>query len=91
LVLKRFAWLLIPAAAACAGSAPRWEKPGADQAALDEAIGECRVQARLASLPSGPRSASGTSTSRILTQQEELAEVADFGRCMRGKGFREIR
>lgn len=75
--------------AACAAPAAHWEKPGATQTMVDEAVQECRVQARLS-----PEQRVGTQLSRPGTagamdriEEREGREAERFQRCMLGKGY----
>ena len=77
------------ALAACAAPVAHWEKPGATQAMVDEAVQDCRVQARLS-----PEQRVGTQLTRPGTagamdriEEREGREAEQFQRCMRGKGY----
>lgn len=92
--LKRLVWLLVPLAAACAApAAPRWEKSGATEAVVSEAIQDCRIQARLSPPPSRAPVVSSASTTGMVEREKDFVEheVELFDRCMRAKGFRERR
>ena len=81
------------ALAGCAGSLPRWEKPGAAPSAVHEDSEQCRTRARQeAPLPHTQREPAETTT-RFLTfdQQREQNEVEFFQKCMRDKGYRATR
>ena len=85
-------YLCFIAVAGCAASGPNWEKPGASQAAVDEAMQQCRLEARMA-----PQQHLGTprphsSNSPYTPGMERLdnrdsEEVQRFQKCMTGKGF----
>jgi hypothetical protein len=80
-------WLPVLALAACAAPAtPRWEKPGASPTAVDEAMQECRVQARLAPQPS-PGSPTPRSTVIDRIEDRDAREAEHFQKCMRDKGY----
>jgi len=91
LALKQAVWLVIPLAAACATpSAPRWERSGATDAVVAEALEDCRDQAQRSPRPSlspGSTSASTTDTA----SREPVFLEHELDRCMRAKGFRERR
>jgi hypothetical protein len=80
---------MVPLLAACAAGAPRWDKPGAAQAAIDEDMQRCRVDAQLAPEPrvAGP-SPTSSSTPLVDRGQERDAQDAQVvRRCMEGKGY----
>ena len=81
--------LFAAALAACASDAPRWQKPGASQAAADEALQDCRVKARLnPQMNPGalePRGGGTPGLDRI--EDRDRAEVGAIDRCMREKGY----
>jgi len=88
----RHAWLAAVFVAACASSAPTWEKPGGTEAMLKDDSEQCRIQASLA--PASPRYApaptgSATVTTGILTRQDQLSvqEAEQFQKCMTAKGY----
>ena len=63
--------------AGCASSsAPVWQKPGASQTEVDEALRACRVQARL-----NPQLNVGG------VEDRDRAELGAIDRCMRAKGY----
>jgi hypothetical protein len=79
--------------AACAGpttTQPRWEKSGASEAQVMEALQECRVEGRV---PTSGRvgADSGTGTAGIGSRDRQLAEdeATLLQSCMRAKGFRQ--
>jgi hypothetical protein len=81
--------ICVAALAACTSSAPRWEKPGASQTAVDEALQDCRVKARLnpqQRIGAHERPGSGTpGIDRI--EDRDRAELGSIDRCMREKGY----
>jgi hypothetical protein len=87
--LSRQAWIPCLFLAACAASAPGWEKPGASAGAMEEDLQRCRVEARLAPQPrvgATPGSATGTSA---MAQREErdAVEAQHVHKCMTGRGY----
>ena len=81
--------------AACAAptttSTPRWEKSGATEAQVMEALQECRVEGRV---PASARvgADSGTGTAGIGSRDRQLAEdeAVLLQSCMRARGFRQV-
>ena len=77
------------ALAACTAPAPQWEKPGASQAAVDEAMQQCRVQASLSPQPhlGAPlaRSSGAPALGRI--EDRQAREAQQFQNCMQEQGF----
>lgn len=81
--------------AACAApttpSTPRWEKSGATEAQVIEALQECRVEGRVpASARVGADSATGTAGIGSRDRQLAEDEAVLLQSCMRAKGFRQI-
>ena len=75
--------------AAC-GSPPTWQKSGASETTVQNDSDDCRVKARLASLPEGYiGSPTGSTTSKVLSREEQRAmyESDEFQKCMTGKGY----
>ena len=81
---------MVPLLAACAAGAPQWDKPGTAQAAIDEEMQRCRVDARLS--PERRLAAPGPMTSgeplSDRGQERDAQEAQDVRRCMEGKGYR---
>ena len=82
-------WLMVPLLAACAAGAPQWEKPGAAQAAIDEDMQRCRVDARLAPQPrlDGPTATRSGEPLIDGGQERDAQEAQQLRRCMQGKGY----
>ena len=80
---------MVPLLAACAAGSPQWDKPGAGQAAIDEDVQKCRVEARLASQPRlagpSPMTSGGPLVDR--GQERDAQEAQDVRKCMEGKGY----
>jgi hypothetical protein len=86
----RYLWIL--ALSACAAPEPIWEKPGASQAAVDEAMQQCRMEARLApqqhlGTPRPHSSGSPYTPGTERLEDREREDVQRFQKCMTGKGF----
>jgi uncharacterized protein with von Willebrand factor type A (vWA) domain len=91
--MRRHAWLVSLVLAACASSAPQWEKPGATAASMQEDSDQCRSLAILSPMPqhyAPPPSGAATVSSAITMRQEQLAahESEQFQKCMTDKGYR---
>ena len=91
--MTRHAWLVALVLAACASSAPQWEKPGATAASMQEDSDQCRSLASLAPMPqhyAPAPSGAATVSSAMITRQEQLAahESEQFQKCMTDKGYR---
>lgn len=85
-----FLVLCAAALAGCASSsAPAWQKPGASQTEVDEALQDCRVKARLnPQMNQGalePRGGGTPGLDRI--EDRDRAELGAIDRCMRAKGY----
>jgi len=79
---------MVPLLAACAAGAPQWDKPGAGQAAIDEDLQKCRVEARLAPQQRIGPSPLSSGTPMMDRGQDRDAEEAQLVRkCMEGKGY----
>lgn len=83
-------WFLIPLLAACAQSAPAWQKSGASESAMSEDLQQCRVQARLAPDPSilaapSPQQSGAPMMDR--GQERDAKEAQDVRACMQGRGY----
>ena len=80
---------MVLALAGCS-AAPPWEKPGASQAAVHEAMQNCRVQASLAPQPhlGAPvaRSSGAPGLERI--EDRQAREAQQFQNCMQDQGYR---
>jgi hypothetical protein len=85
----RHAWILPLALAACAASPPHWEKPGATAATVQQDNDQCATQARLDSPQPSVFEQTGTTTTRVLTLEEQRrrSEVGTFQKCMQEKGY----
>ena len=85
-----FLVLCAAALAGCASSSsPAWQKPGASQTEVDDALRECRVQARLNPQQNvgalEPRGGGTPALDRI--EDRDRAELGAIDRCMRAKGY----
>ena len=85
-----FLVLCAAALAGCASSSsPAWQKPGASQTEVDDALRECRVQARLNPQQNvgalEPRGGGTPALDRI--EDRDRAELGAMDRCMRAKGY----
>jgi len=86
----RSLWLLV--LAGCAAPEPNWEKAGASQAAVDEAMQQCRMEARLApqqhaGTPRPHSSGSPYTPGMERVETRDTEDVQRFQKCMTGKGF----
>ena len=92
MALKQVVWLVFPLAAACGTpSGPRWEKSGASESVVAEAMQDCRAQAvRSAPQPSLAPGAPSSSTTGTASREPVFLEH-EVDRCMVAKGFRERR
>jgi hypothetical protein len=81
---------MVPLLAACAAGAPQWDKPGAAQAAMDDDMQKCRVEARVAPEPrrAGPSPATSDTPLSDRGQERDTQEMQEVRRCMEGKGYR---
>lgn len=78
--------------AACAAPEPIWEKPGASQTAVDEAVQQCRTEVRTApqqhlGTPRPHSSGSPYTPGMERLETRESEDVQRFQKCMTGKGF----
>jgi hypothetical protein len=78
--------------AACAAPEPIWQKPGASQTAVDEAMQQCRMEARMAPeqhldtpRPHSPNSPYTPGMERL--EDRDSQDVQRFQKCMTGKGY----
>jgi hypothetical protein len=81
--------LLLPLLAACAASAPTWDKAGASESAIAEDLQRCRVAARSAPPPSlfaTPTPQSGTPM-MDRGQERDAQEDRQIRDCMQGRGY----
>ena len=85
----RHAWIFLFTLAACAASAPPWDKPGATPAMVKADNDQCLDRARFDSPQPAVFEQSGTVTTRVLTveDQRRLNEVEYFQKCMIEKGY----
>ena len=81
---------MVPLLAACAAGAPQWDKPGAAQAAMDEDVQKCRVEARLSpqTRPVGPNQMTSAEPLVDRDQERDAQEAQEVRKCMEGKGYR---
>ena len=81
-------WLMLPLLAACAAGVPQWEKPGAAQAAIDQDLQTCRVNAQMPSQPQqGPTPLSSAMPLMDSGQERDAQEAQELRRCMQDKGY----
>lgn len=82
-------WWMIPLLAACAAGTPQWDKPGAAQAAVDEDLQRCRVEARLSPQPhlGGPSAQTSATPLVDRGQEREAQEAQQIRKCMEGRGY----
>jgi hypothetical protein len=88
--LSRHTWIVLAVLAACAAPEAQWEKAGADEARARQDSDECRDQARLAQpSPQTAQAPSRQVTTTALTEDGEraLADIDNFQKCMRAKGY----
>lgn len=82
-------WLSIPLLAACAASAPIWEKSGASETAVAEDLQQCRVEVNRspgASVLATPAPQSG-SPMVDRGQERDAQDERRVRDCMQGKGY----
>ena len=82
-------WLAIPLLAACAGTAPTWQKAGASESAVNEDLQSCRVKVRTSPDPSilaAPVQGSGTPMIDR-GQERDAKEEQQIRQCMQAKGY----
>jgi hypothetical protein len=84
---------MVPLLAACAAGTSQWDKPGAAQAAIDEDMQTCRVDARLSPEPrlGGPSPATSGDPFVDRGQERDAQEAQEVRRCMESKGYRAQR
>lgn len=78
--------------AACAASEPNWDKPGASQSAVDEAMQQCRMEVRMApqqhlGTPRPHSSGSPYTPGMERLENRDAEDGQRFQKCMTGKGF----
>ena len=80
---------MVPLLAACAAGTPQWDKPGAAQAAIDEDMQKCRMDARLSPEPriAGPSPVTSRDPLVDRGQERDAQEAQEVRRCMQGKGY----
>jgi hypothetical protein len=85
-------YLFVLAVAACAAPEPIWEKPGASQTAVDEAVQQCRTEVRMTPQqhlgtprPHSPNSPYTPGMERL--ENRDTEDLQRFQKCMTGKGF----
>jgi hypothetical protein len=88
-VVRSFLTCSLLALAACAAPAPQWEKPGASQTAVDEAMQQCRVQVSLSpeQRVGSPMARSGATPAIDRIDDRHAREAQQLQRCMQEKGF----
>ena len=91
--MKSKAVLLSALALAACASAPQWEKSGASESQLNEAMQQCRVQTSLAPEPRiGSLAPSGIGTPAMdRAEGRDAREAVLFDKCMQDKGYRAKR
>lgn len=84
---------MVPLLAACAAGTAQWDKPGVAQAAIDEDMQKCRVEARLALQPrlAGPGPTTSGEPLVDRGQERDAQEAQEVRKCMEGKGYRLTR
>jgi hypothetical protein len=86
-----FVWLSVPLLAACAASAPVWQKSGASESAINEDLQQCRVQVRTSPdasiLAAAPTIASSASPMIDRSQERDARDDQEIRKCMQGKGY----
>jgi hypothetical protein len=82
-------YLCLIAVAGCAASEPNWEKPGASQAAVDEAMQQCRTEARLVGQQhvGTPRPHASGSPYGDRPDTRDAEDAQRLQKCMTGKGY----
>ena len=85
-------YLCLLVLAACAAPEPIWEKPGASQTAVDEAVQQCRTEVRTApqqhlGTPRPHSSGSPYTPGMERLETREGEDVKRFQKCMTGKGY----
>jgi hypothetical protein len=88
--LSRHTWMVLAVLAACAGPEAHWEKAGADEARARQDGDECRDQSRVSqSSAQTVQAPSRQVTTPALSADEEraLADIDQFQKCMRAKGY----
>ena len=85
-------YLCLLVLAACAAPEPIWEKPGASQTAVDEAVQQCRTEVRTApqqhlGTPRPHSSGSPYTPGMERLETREGEDVQRFQKCMTGKGY----
>lgn len=80
---------MVPLLAACAAGAPQWDKPGAAQAAIDEDMQKCRLDARLSPEPrlGGPTRMTSADPLIDRGQERDAQDAQDVRKCMEGRGY----
>lgn len=84
--------LCLLALAACAAPEPNWEKPGASQGTVDEAMQQCRTEVRMApqqhlGTPRPHSSGSPYTPGMERLETRDTEDLQRFQKCMTGKGF----
>jgi len=85
-----YPWLLFPLLAACAASAPTWQKAGASESATNEDLQQCRVQTARAPDPAilalpTPQQSGSPMVDR--GQERFSKEDQEIRACMQARGY----
>jgi len=76
----------------CAAPVTQWEKPGASQTAVDEAMQQCQVQARLSPQQHrGPTPRTTGTPGMDRVQSRDADEAEQVRKCMLDKGYSQTR
>jgi hypothetical protein len=86
----RYLWIF--ALSACAAPEPIWEKSGASQSAVDEAVQQCRTEVRMTpqqhlGTPRPHSSGSPYTPGMERMDNRDSEDLQRFQKCMTGKGF----
>ena len=86
----RYLYLLV--LAGCAAPEPIWEKPGASQSAVDEAMQQCRTEVRMSpqqhlGTPRPHSSGSPYTPGMERLENRDTEELQRYQKCMTGKGY----
>jgi hypothetical protein len=89
LMKPAYGWLMVPLLAACAAGAPQWDKSGTAQAAVDEDVQKCRVEAQLSPQDrlAGPNRVASADPLVDRGQERDAQDAQQLRRCMEGKGY----
>ena len=84
-----YVWMLFPLLAACAASAPGWQKAGASESAMNEDLQQCRIQTRVSPDPSilaTPSQGIGTPMADR-GQERDSSDNQQVRACMQARGY----